>query len=261
MTRPLFILDLDETIIGNIVPQLNEYFLLNKIKPKNRYVTKNHLINLQHDFHNGIIRPFFEMFINYCKNKNKFVFIFTAGTPKWTKYIIPIIEKCVGFKFQRPIFTREHMVIIQNNYYKSIEKIKPIIAKTLNKYKVAHLYNLENIIMIDNRTNNILEKSYIVKCPSYNPTLHINPLRSLTQEEIYQHLQIISNIFFGKKNYDYNTIIISLFTTYIDNIKYMQHNKNKYINDNFWKQITRILETSHANKISTRNIINRLKNM
>lgn len=259
MTRPLFILDLDETIIGNIIPQLNEYFLLNKIKPKNRCVTKNHITNLKHDFLNGIIRPFFKMFIDYCKNKNRFVFIYTAGTSKWTKFIIPIIEDCIGFKFQRPLFTREHMVIIQNNYYKSIEKIKPIISRTLNKNKVGHLYKLDNIIMIDNRTDNVLEKNYVVKCPPYNPTIYINPLRSLTEEEIHSHIHTISNVFFDDNKYDYNTVMISLYSTYVQNIKYTQNNKNNYSNDNFWKLLTRILETSFANKISTKIIIKKLQ--
>jgi predicted secreted acid phosphatase len=94
--RPIIIFDLDETVIGNIRPQLYEYFIIKNIK---KNVQSSKYVNcLISDLNRGLLRPYFKDLIDYLAKNNVDIFMYTASTPEWAEFIIPVIEKCIKQK-------------------------------------------------------------------------------------------------------------------------------------------------------------------
>jgi hypothetical protein len=238
MSKPIFILDVDNTIIGDIKPQVNELNLIENLKLSQKKLYRQNLIS---DLKNGIIRPFFIDFINFCKENKIPIFIFTASTKEWINYLLPIIEKIINYKFERPIFTRQHMIkkplemICNDLIIKSINHIKPSIYKTLKK---KYSYDKSNTIiyMIDNRIDNILEKKYVLHCKSYNFLLPTNLIRSLTEEQKYIYKNRISKYLYNKE-FDYTHLMIKIYSEYLNDLKLSIIN-NRIKNDNYWKLLT-----------------------
>ena len=186
----VLLIDLDNTIIGNITPQINEYYLIkdinNKLKKINKNVIKYNTKLLHEDLEKYIIRPNFSKFLrNINKYDNIELFIYTASENSWANYIIKQIEKVVNYKFNRPIFTRNNLVINEKGKYKkSINFIKPFIIKSLKKKKKYNLYNIKYIALIDNLRNVLVEKDKLIKCPEFNYRHQINYLRIVIENSI-----------------------------------------------------------------------------
>jgi hypothetical protein len=262
---PVFILDVDETIIGDIRPQLNEYYIINElnIKKKHSIQYKLYKQNLDYDLKNFIIRPYFKYFTNYCKAHKIPIFIYSASTNEWLKFIIQLIEKYMDFSFQRPLFSRKHMIketfIIktskQFNFVKSIEYIRPKIYKSLKKTipNLVLYKDFNNILMFDNRIDNIIEKHLVLNCPPYNYTSIIDPLRTLTEEQKFVYASKISKILFDQI-LDYNSLIILIYTKYVQEFKLFTIHNKIYKEDTYWKDIVNILE--HNSNISLDKLCN-----
>jgi hypothetical protein len=120
---PILILDLDNTIIGDITYQALSYNLGERLKATENTLTYNRntinkIISLNYKKNTGIIRPNFIKFFNFIKLKipNILIFIYTASTKEWANKEILWIEKNNKIKFNRPLFTRENCKL-QNNLY------------------------------------------------------------------------------------------------------------------------------------------------
>ena len=152
----VLLIDLDNTIIGNITPQINEYYLIKDINKKLKKINKNQIRYntklLHEELEKYIIRPKFSKFVrNINKYDNIELFIYTASENSWANYIIKQIEKVINYKFNRPIFTRNNLVINEKGKYrKSINVVKPLIIKCLKKKKKYNLENIKYIALIDN---------------------------------------------------------------------------------------------------------------
>ncbi len=248
---PIFILDLDETIIGDISPQLEENNIINylyiKGKPLQYKLYKESVLyDLKHNF---IVRPFFSKFIECCKTKKYPVFIYSASTKIWLKFIIELIEKSLNFKFERPLFSRDNLNKIELNnkygnkyteFFKSIDKIKPKIYKSLKKkHNNLVMYNeFNNIIMIDNRIDLIIDrKKYkIIECPAYNYIHIIDPLRNLTEEQKYINCNKISKVLFRKVLINYRSLIKNNYKKYLEDFtsKKIKESNKYFKKDRFW---------------------------
>ena len=104
----IFVFDIDNTIIGDVGYCTSEHYL-NTIS-RNKSKSKNKNINdYSDDLQNGLLRPYFIDFINFCKKNYKpsLFYINTKSTTKWANVIVKNIENVCKIKFSKPIFTRE----------------------------------------------------------------------------------------------------------------------------------------------------------
>lgn len=245
----VFVLDLDNTIIGNIEPQAREYELIKLI---NASLTANNMRSipykksvLERELRGHIIRPHFAKFIeNMNKYENIELFIYTASIKEWARFVVPVIEKCVNYKFKRPLLTREDM--IGGGEQKSIENVRPKIYRSLRKkYSLKSQEDLTNILMIDNRRDVLLEKNMLVKCPDYEYCYPIDYLRNIPKKIVKQYQGVIENYLF--LNYSQN--IYDFYAKYYKNLNqtngfYKKYNKTRCNNgaDNYWKTTYKVIK-------------------
>ena len=165
----VFILDLDGTIIGDcayqvIIHNIEDVARQNKIKTN----SKDMLVNCYNES-SKLIRPYFKHFINTMKThfSNSQFYIYTASEKSWANKEISMIEKTHGFKFNRPLFTREDCIVDSYGMYKkSVKKILPRIVKANKNGNISS----ENILVIDNNKVFIDFNKNMIECPTYNYT-------------------------------------------------------------------------------------------
>jgi hypothetical protein len=244
--KPLvFVIDIDGCLLGDITPQLMLYEIINELKKHHIKISMN-LKDFQYKLKHGIVRPYFQKFIKSIKNHipNSEFYIYTASQKQWAEFLIKNIEKALTIKFNRPIFTRDNCIIINNEFKKSLKGITPIIQKSLKKkYGIVSLEN--RIVMIDN--NNVLGKSEqnsLVICPSYK-YYKLENLPLFIKPNIYnQHYDIINTIL---KKYvsikidnitNYENFEKAFYTYYISQIN---PTNNKELEDKYWYNLTKLI--------------------
>ena len=247
----ILLLDLDNTIIGDIGPQIDEYFLIksinNKLKKINKKQIRYNTKLLDDELKKYIIRPKFDKFLrNINKYDNIELFIYTASEKKWANYIINRIEKIYKYKFNKPIFTRDNLVINDKDQYKkSITKVKPLIIRTLrkkNKYNINNIY----IALIDNLKNILVEKKYLIKCPEFDYRHQIDYIRMIPQNILKEHYIIIEDKF----NLKHSTNLYDFYARYHQMLKqdYKATKKNQiFLNDKYWVNFSFVLKQNLSN--------------
>lgn len=191
----VFILDFDGTIIGNISPQVCEWEILSKLAPGKMKQFKD---NLRSQLEQGLLRPYFSMFLDYMSHNfpNVEVFIYTASDVKWANVAISTVEQLYGIKFNRPLFTRTHCIKKNGEFRKSFDNIIPLIFNKLRqKYDTDINYIRQNIVMIDNFHDVLIhDDKRLIKCPTYNHVIYYDVLRLIDESLIRSHYIEISKI-------------------------------------------------------------------
>lgn len=237
----VILIDLDGTIQGDVTPQLREYNLIKNLKLKIS-LRKSH----RNDYIKGLLRPYFTDFIKLIKTKyddKVELFIYTASDKTWAHYVVPIIESIIGFKFNRPIFTRDNCNIGTSDKTKSIKHVKGHIIKSLQPKYGKNIITEETlsdrIFLIDN--NHVLEETQrLIKCYTYDKAIFINILRNIPET-------VIKKRYIEMGDYLLNTKCSSEWMMrkhiYDDAFKQYIHyeNKNiKYESDTYWKKVAHI---------------------
>ena len=207
----IFIFNVDKTIIGDINSMYN---ILKSMNDK--------YYNIE-EFKQKFIRPNFKDFIEFIKNKYKYVefYIYANNDDYDWNIIVDRIESNTKIKFNKPYFINDEKLI--GNIYDII------INDLISKYPLLKLdKNKKNVfdnqlIYIDSVKDSI--KDYPEKqllCPEYN---------------YYEYNSYIGNSYYKKLKDDiiYQNIISLI------NYKYTEIT-NKSINDTFFKSLIRILD-------------------
>ena len=179
------IIDVDGTIIGDIVPQVIEWQLILQYNKGSMRQFKKQLIEI---LKNYLIRPGLREFMTHIKGSypNVHFFVYTASEHKWAQFLTPCIEAALGISFQRPIFTRNHMVFCHasGTYKKSLAKILPQI----NKSSKATM-TLKNCVLIDNNDTLVAnESSRLIICSTFDYRIFQDPLRYIPIEKVEKNL-------------------------------------------------------------------------
>ena len=178
MNPNIILLDLDGTIIGDVLPYICEWEVLRHF---DRVKLKFFKQNLKNALESGLLRKGFSDFMSVAHKNDIQVFLYTASDREWTNVIIPIIESIIHFKFNRPLFTRNHCIFKDNDMIKSIDKVAQTIQTSLkSKYNLNKKMILENTILIDN--NKVLtseEKHRLYLVPTYKYTNQYDVLKHL----------------------------------------------------------------------------------
>jgi hypothetical protein len=258
------VIDLDGTIIGDITPQIISYELSKTVKQthsKYNFDMKTFRSNLA----TGLIRPHFETFLKSLDThyKNIEFFIYTASEKSWAEFVIKNIEQVIGFKFNRPIFTRKECMIQDKEYKKSVYIIRKSITNSLRK-KYGITYDKKdinnNLLLIDN--NNVYQSSdqkHLVLCPSYNYRIPENIPACMTKDVFQKNSRGIYSVL--RKyipNYeatdDFYMFQKQYYTYYIQYLNMTQKNNIKYNSDTFWKQLKDLLITQNIKTLDDRSI-------
>jgi len=244
MPPPQFIfIDIDGTIIGDIIPQIAEWEIIKQFEKSRMFQFKK---NLDVQLRNGLIRPYFGEFLESLKvNRDCQFYIYTASEASWAHFIINAIEKCIGIKFNRPIFTRNHCFL--NKGQKSLHYVAKI-AYEKNKNGTKSLSEfISKSILIDN--NNVLskqEESKLVICPTYNHKEIYDVLRLLSEQVVVERYVDISKILYqyglfpkveNGTHFSYQ-VFKSLYFSFIGNSIKDGLKNNKFVKDTFWLNLS-----------------------
>ena len=261
----IFILDIDNTIIGNVNNCNYESKILNYIfkycKMNNIIANCNNKIDIIDELNEGLLRPYFIDFINFIKKKYKNIeiYLYTNSSYDWINNggLIDNIEKIAKIKFNKPYFTRENALdrqkLLGNIYDDIIEKMikkYPLLKIDKNKKKVFD----SQLVFIDDIPNNL--KDYANKqiiCPEYNYKPYYN-----IKEKIIKKYNINSDIFNNKEIleifealdtpiYNENGSVYQKDIEYIQlseilNIRAAQITSNTSLNDTFFKDLITVLD-------------------
>jgi hypothetical protein len=120
MSRPLAILDMDLTIIGDIslFLEINAYYINTFGK---WFFTKEQFIKM---LAKGVLRPGFKQFIQEISQK-AIIAVYTLSNRLWADFVVDCIEEHIGFKFATIILAREDTA----NMKKSVK----LVLEALNK--------------------------------------------------------------------------------------------------------------------------------
>tara|TARA_B100000401_G_scaffold391634_1_gene298470 strand:- start:64 stop:666 length:603 start_codon:yes stop_codon:yes gene_type:complete len=186
------------------------------------------------------------------------LFVYTASEKKWAYHIVPSIESVTGVKFNRPIFTRNECNM-GKQAHKSLVEVKPKIIRSLRKKYVSLTPNsLDNMIYLIDNSDVLEESQFLLKCPTYSYTVHVDILRNIDADkrrqfhaDISTHcgLSVSRNVWEMYKN------------VYLDRYeKYRMTAKNNAVcsKDKYWKKVYMIFG---AFKDDYRRIIHNVKQL
>ena len=237
---PVLILDLDNTIIGNITYQLLAHSLCNKACKNSTLVTNCY------NEKSGVIRPGFCYFIATIRNKipDIKIYVYTASQKDWALKEIKWIEKCCNLKFDRPVLTRDDCIEMNNSYYKSIKKISK---------KIKYI-DRNDILIIDNNDVFIDYKESFIKCSDYNYIAFIDmwkliPKTTLQKPEVSNFIEkLISegyvnpyNIENLGENLEHSIRYVGWFYKKLNKINKINKRSNT---DTFWKKMIKAVSAS-----------------
>jgi hypothetical protein len=261
----IFILDIDNTIIGNVDNCISESIILDYIfkycKMNNIIANCDKKLDIIDELNEGLLRPYFIDFINFIKSKYKNIeiYLYTNSAYFWINNsgFIDNIEKIVKIKFNKPYFTRENALdrqkLLGNLYDVIIDKIVkkyPLLKIDKNKKKVFD----SQLVFIDDIPNNL--KDYPDKqivCPEYNYYPYYNIKEKIIKKyninpEIFDNKEILTvfeseNIPIYNENGSVYQKDIEFFNIHeILKIRYSQIFINSSLNDTFFKDLITILD-------------------
>jgi hypothetical protein len=163
----VFLLDLDGTLIGKVSAAVCEYDVARMAGRKELRAFRESLVSR---LRYGIIRPHVHAFCKQVAASGGRIqlFVYTASEASWAAFIVPCVEAALGFKFNRPLFTRSQCIGPENK--KSIAKVRPAIFARLRKpFGLAHARELEGrIALVDNTADVLADPAEpLVLCPTY----------------------------------------------------------------------------------------------
>jgi hypothetical protein len=184
----VILLDLDGTIIGDISPQVCEYEILNEHQPS-QLKTFKELLTAQLRS-TAIVRPGFAEFVRSVQAKGIELFLYTASDSRWASFFVPVLEKALSLKLNRPLFTRTHCRLVNGEYRKPTRAVLHSVFSSLKrKYRGLRTVSDLNqqIAMIDN--SNVLSHDAafsvgLVMCKTYDFSHNYDVLRLVSDETL-----------------------------------------------------------------------------
>ena len=168
----IIVLDIDGTLIGDITPQITLYDLYTTLRTKE---LKMNMKDFMYKLKAGVIRPYLGKFmkkLHFSYTGNIEYFIYTSAEKKWVHFLIPQIEKVIGIKFNKPLFTRDNCTLRNGEYKKNLDSVLPKIVKTLTKkYGKMNTESVRDRIMVIDNNGSVYDdkdKPYVLVCPTYD---------------------------------------------------------------------------------------------
>lgn len=259
----IFVLDMDQCIIGNSeyilkYQNLINYFILKNCKNKK---INGEICKISKDLwkqyeYPDFIRPYFKEFIFNIKKlfKNVEFFIFSFGTKEYVETTIEYVEEKIDFKFNRPLFTRDDGIRkIDNSYIKEINGFQEMIMNSIksnySKLEIEEIFN-NRLIIIDDQKR-FWDNHHLIECNPYSympvPYLDHSFLNLLrTNVDILNYIKnsdnlLLPNYLVSSTSQDDFFLNYHLYTSELIN-KNLKTN-NEAIKDEFFKNLLKELKT------------------
>lgn len=266
----ILLLDIDQTIVGNVNQVADEYDILEDIYknciattkefPNSCNNVRGRAFDIQEELKNGLLRPHIKEFLDFCKKKFKTleVFFYTNSQYTWAREgIAPQIEKAIGMKVNRPIFTKTYSL----GYTKTLANIAPDIHKRLvKKYPAIENSDIflkvlnERFVFIDDIKDNLHDyKERQIVCPEYNfkPEYDIYeklinkykiPLSIFDNKDILKRLEMLEIAVYNKNGsiYQQNKDLVDLWRVYLSKKKEVEKKEEK--TDTFFLDMIKVFE-------------------
>jgi hypothetical protein len=221
------------------------------------------------DIRNGLVRPHFKDFIRHVKNTIPQVefFLYTGSTSEWANFIFPHVEKILGIKFNRPLFTREYCASNNGRLVKRLSNVTPHVVKRLSKkylpVKLKGERGIQATILIDNTQGVLEETDHHVLCPTYDMQYPIDVFRQLPPSvsmniRAHQYAQLRND----PRWKDMVTAkcsetqrFFACYYKHLAKLHYIAHKHNISINidnDVYWKRLTKALLSSDVSRINAK---------
>ena len=248
----IFIIDIDNTLIGNSRPFLyfdtfTEFIKtschINKVEQNDdicKSLIKSHYIP------DNFFRPYIKEFFDGIRKiyKNSEFFIFSTGTEEYVNNMVKIIEDKINIKFNKPYFSRNYTIYTDN--YNSVKNITiyqeqiintlkekyPSIIKFENKVFEERTIIIDDLDVWDNDYRQIKVKPY-----NYRPIIEyeLSLLQSIYKHKYLYNFLKNSNILNIERGNTLNEFLLhyhiymaSLYDTY--NISNEENLKDKTFN-------------------------------
>lgn len=264
--KPLVILlDLDGTIIGDISPQVCEYEILNELQPS-QLKTFKELLTAQLRS-TAVVRPGFFDFVRCAQAKGIELFVYTASDSRWASFFVPILEKALSVKLNRPLFTRSHCRLVNGEYRKPTRAVLHSVFNSLKrKYKGLRTMSDLNqqIAMIDNSNVLMHDAPFsvgLVLCKTYDYLHNYDVLRLITDEtlanktsqivhKLVQYRLLSSSNLLDTASCD--RIRSGYFRTLSDDLLSKRSLRRTQVRDQMWPELTRIFQKYQLTHFSTK---------
>lgn len=183
----ILLLDLDQTIVGDVSFLAYEYYLIQQLRSKGEKV-KIDKQRVSEDIKNHI-RPYVKQFLDII-SPHALIFIYTASNNEWAQFVVPYVEKYLDHKFERPIFTRKDTINEGSSYSKRLGKVQGKMTTALSRKGVPKRV-LHNCIFIDDNPQLILDKERVIPATSYTYYEPFDILRNVPKDIIIKHQSTI----------------------------------------------------------------------
>lgn len=196
-------IDIDGTLVGDVTYILAKWDLVRRAAVKGSM--KSLKAEVGHCLRTGLLRPHVSSSLKQIKDiydGRIYFFLFTASEKTWADFLVPCIEKELGFKFQRPVFTRRDCLIDKDQYQKSLKCLLPRVSASLSKTGVVELggklqphHLQEHCVLIDNTyVIHEAEKHKLIKCPTYNSVMPYDVLYNIPREQLHERWRAIGQV-------------------------------------------------------------------
>jgi hypothetical protein len=268
----ILLLDIDQTLVGNVDPVFDEFTILEHIYkncisttrefPNSCNTVRGRAFDIQEELKNGLLRPHCKEFLAFCKKKFKTleVFFYTNSSHTWARTgIAPQIEKAIGMKFNRPIFTYEYSIgytktvaNIAHDIYKSLVKKYPAIS---NKDAFVKVLN-ERFIFIDDIKDNLHDyKERQIVCPEYNFLPYYDIYDKLINKykiepSVFDNKELLELLYkyripvYNKNGsiYQQNKDLVELWRLYLSKTREVENKNEPFKDDTFFLDMIKIFE-------------------
>jgi len=271
----IVVLDWDGTIAGRVDFQSQKYSMAQNFKKFGLKVKADAKVPKAFLPTQNLIRPGFANFITELTqyfNNNIYFFVYTASEKNWAYKEIQWVEKAHGFKFQRPIFTRDECVSdIGGNYRKSLESIFPRMIRSLGKNPAFTKAEKEEIyenrvMIIDNNSVYNDASGKLLLCPDYNYTVFENllediPVSYLKHPTVRNYILSLTNSgmlcpFFTSS--DINHIMFKKYEWLALKCRSITEGNRIYLKDVFFPYLVKLIIKNNL-KVFTPNVIKQLQ--
>lgn len=235
MGKRLIFLDLDGTIIGNVTPLVNEWYMIKKynntVKSKEKFKEKVRVC-----LREWLLRPHFKYFIDYYKDDD--IYVYTASRYYWAKIVVTCIEDVIGKKFVKQIFARKYC----------LKTNKKRMSMVLRDIGFNGVNESPSIILVDN--NYVLnddESRYLLKAPSYTAIVMQDILENIPSRIISKSYLKIKTDLQSCNMYPYTLRYQSMqepneesfYATYYNYLNYVKQYDEVDREDVFWRDIVK----------------------
>lgn len=256
----VFLLDLDGTMQGNVLPQLKEYELNEAIKHHDKRIRYN-LNQLFSDMARGLIRPHLRKALVDIKSKHPNVefFVYTASSDQWARFLLP---KIIRFLFKNePIVNSTYLTRSDclSSGMKSLAKVRPKVARALgDKYPNA---TFKNMYLVDNSfVLHSNEFQHLIHCPTYDYKVLNCPLRNFSPQVLERHFRTLSLLLLQEPSKTKIQFIQKYYNNAFKEFVATDTNNARYANDKYWPNFRGVfMKYRHLTRNNIDTVVEQLK--